>query len=169
MELDKIYKRLENLPKSISRAYLKDITKVIDDIFYEYDIFYKDSKKSVDKDIFTRKFLKNDIEEDLKICKGFSQNGNKCCRRSYGNSDYCKTHQYLQFQTNYQEKQNENLFIIESSKHIYDRSNFKKHQIDGTFYYIDESFIYDINSLERVGYIQNDKYILTDDPFILCL
>ena len=43
--------------------------------------------------------------------------------------------------------------------------------IDDTFYYIDSHFIYERDTLQKVGYIENDQgtknYILTDDPFIL--
>jgi len=50
-----------------------------------------------------------------------------------------------------------------------DKSQLKTFQIDGTFYYVDDSFVYDKNTLERVGYTEGSRYVLTDDPFILCL
>ena len=43
--------------------------------------------------------------------------------------------------------------------------------IDDTFYYVDDHFIYERDTLKKVGYIENEfdtkNYVLTDDPFIL--
>jgi hypothetical protein len=174
MELERLCKRFNNVPNSIERAYAKDISSIIDDIVFEYDIHYKDTDQKVSKDILLRRFLsvfgKN---EEVKICKGVSQNGNKCCRRVQEESDYCKTHKYLEFRERLDQKQNvssNNLFVIENtgSKNL-DTSTLKTYLIEDTFYYVDSSFVYDKSSLERVGYVEGDRYILTDDPFILCL
>ena len=40
MELERLCKRFNNVPNSIERAYVKDISKIIDDIMFEYDIRY---------------------------------------------------------------------------------------------------------------------------------
>jgi hypothetical protein len=173
MELERLCKRVTNIPSSISRAYTKDISKILDDVFFEYDIYYKDTQVKVLKEILLRKFLSifDNSQEDVKICIGVSQNGNKCCRRVPEGSDYCKTHQYLGFRSKIDdEKQDSNLFVIESDlPKTLDKSQLKTCQIDGTFYYVDDSFVYDKNTLERVGYTEGSRYILTDDPFILCL
>jgi hypothetical protein len=163
---------------SVERAYVKDISTIIDDIFFEYDIFYKDTNQNVSKEILLHKFLNIFGKyEQVKMCIGISQNGNKCCKRAQNESDYCKTHKYLEFRQKTNDNftsQNDNLFLIEGSfenentKNI-DTKNMKKQLIDGTIYYTDSSFVYEIDSLERVGYVDNEKYILTDDPFILCM
>lgn len=176
MELERLCKRVNNIQSSISRAYTKDISKILDDIFFEYDIHYKDTQEKVPKEILLRKFLLvfDNSEQDVKICIGVSQNGNKCCRRVRDGSDYCKTHQYLEFtarKSEIREGQNTNVFVIENSsvEKTLDKTVLKTCQIDGTFYYVDDSFVYDKNTLERVGYTEGSRYILTDDPFILCL
>lgn len=176
MELERLCKRVTNIPSSISRAYTKDISKILDDVFFEYDIHYKDTREKVPKEILIRKFLSvfdNSEQDDVKICMGVSQNGNKCCRRVREGLNYCKTHQYLEYRSRSQtvEKQNNDVFIIENSDlpKTLDKSELKTFQIDGTFYYVDDSFVYDKNTLERVGYTEGSRYVLTDDPFILCL
>ena len=175
MELERLCKRVTNIPSSIVRAYTKDISKILEDVFFEYDIHYKDTQEKVPKEILMRKFLSifDNSEQDVKICLGVSQNGNKCCRRVREGSDYCKTHQYLEYRSQIGEKQKDvqDVFVIESSglPKTFDKSQLKNYQIDGTFYYVDDSFVYDKNTLERVGYTEGSRYILTDDPFILCL
>jgi predicted glycosyltransferase len=175
MELERLCKRVTNIPNSISRAYTKDITKILDDMFFEYDIVYKETDQKVNKDILLRKFLSvfDNSQDEQKICIGVSQNGNKCCRRVREGSNYCKTHQYLEYKSQIVEKQNsQDVFVIENSDLPKSLDKFKNHtciQIDGTFYYEDDSFVYDKNTLERVGYKEGSKYVLTDDPFVLCL
>ena len=46
-------------------------------------------------------------------------------------------------------------------------NNIKLQFINDSFYYIDDNFIYHKNTLEKVGYIINNSYILSNDPFIL--
>jgi hypothetical protein len=173
MELERLCKRVNNIPNSIERAYIKDITTIVEDILFEYDIFYKDTEQRVQKEIFLRRFLNIfGKQEEVKICRGISQNGNKCCRRVLDNTDYCKTHKYLEFrEKSHQETKSDNVFVIEGSNipKTLDTTNLQTRMVDGTFYYVDESFVYDKQTLERVGYIETDRCILTDDPFILCL
>jgi hypothetical protein len=173
MELERLCKRVNNIPNSIERAYIKDITTIVEDILFEYDIFYKDTDQRVQKEIFLRRFINIfGKQEEVKICRGISQNGNKCCRRVLDNTDYCKTHKYLEFrQQTQQEMKSDNVFVIEASNipKTLDTTSLQTHMVDGSFYYVDDSFIYDKQTLERVGYVEKDNYILTDDPFILCL
>lgn len=177
MELQRLCKRISNMNSSVERAYVKDISTIIEDIFFEYDIFYKDTNQNVSKEILLHKFLNIfGNSDEIKICIGISQNGNKCCKRAQNNSDYCKTHKYLEFRQktndNSMSSQNDNLFLIEESTKDVESiniKNMKKQLIDGTIYYTDSSFVYDIDTLERVGYVDNEKCILTDDPFILCM
>ena len=59
MELQRLCKRISNMNSSVERAYVKDISTIIDDIFFEYDIFYKDTNQNVSKEILLHKFLNN--------------------------------------------------------------------------------------------------------------
>jgi hypothetical protein len=173
MELERLCKRVNNIPNSIERAYVKDVTSIIEDVFFEYDIFYKDTDKQVQKEIILRRFLNIfGKQEEVKICRGISQNGNKCCRRILDNTNYCKTHKYLEFrELIQQETASDNVFVVqqENIPKTLDTTSLQTRMVDGTFYYVDDSFVYDKKTLERVGYVEKDRCILTDDPFILCL
>lgn len=170
MELDKLSKRLHS---NITKAYTKDIIKLVEESFFEYDIFYKDTNQKVDKQNFLKKFLWIFEENDnqSKICNGFSQNGNKCYRRVFEDTNYCKTHQYLNFKKSETVKISNDIYFIDQSQSNFNNqlniNNLKTQEIDGSFYYIDNNFVYDKHTLERVGYVEQNKYFLTDDPFIL--
>ena len=183
MELERLCTRLNNMPNSIRRAYTKDITNIVEDLFFEYDIKYKNTEHDVPKDIFLRRLVSifgDDHTERVKICKGISQNGNKCCRRVTDDSDFCKTHSYLAYRQTQSRGQahvqsphvsvQDDVFVVQNTgvKNV-DVANLQTRMVDGTFYLTDSSFVYDKTSLERVGYIEGDRCILTDDPFILCL
>lgn len=193
MEINKLCKKLDNLPSNLKKGYIKDITNILDMMFEEYDIFYKDTNESVKKQIiinkFTSIFNENEKIQEVSVCKGFSQNGNKCFKRSQQNSNYCKVHTYLAFRekTVYSTLGNSNISDvnhqgnftddidrrqgtieqIRSNKNKIDILSLGKTFINNSFYYHDKRFIYDRDSLEKVGYIENENFILTDDPFIL--
>lgn len=179
METQRLIRRIRNLPMNLERAYLNDISNIIDKILEEYDIFYKDTDEKVKRGIILNKFKLDllDKQEETIFCAGFSKNGNKCINKTFEDSKYCKRHHYLTFRDQYNEmavKQdililnNDNENKSESRVNIDD---LKTKMIDDTFYYVDENFIYEKETLKKVGYIETDQgtknYILTDDPFIL--
>jgi hypothetical protein len=104
MELQKISKRFENLQDHLEKAYTKDIKEIIKNVFKKYDILYKNTSEPVLFDSFLNNFLFS-VKEEIPICLGISQNGNKCCRKSQPYSNYCKIHFYLEFK-NKNEKKN---------------------------------------------------------------
>lgn len=170
MELQKLLKRLKNLDNNVDNAYKKDIKQVIETILKDYDVFYKNTSDKVSLDEF------NDIftEQEIPICLGISKNGNKCCRKPQLYSDYCKIHFYLEFNKKLNEKlsekSNENNIIIineNNEKTNMEKTNMEKIFIKDSFYYKDNHFIYDVSDLNKVGYIENEEFFLTDDPFIL--
>ena len=180
METTKICKRLDNLSSDLKNSCSKDILHIFDIIFEEYDIVYKNTGKIVNKQILTDRLhdlLNEKVQEEIPVCKGFSQNGNKCFKRSQQNSNYCKVHAYLAFREKNALVSNNKIDTL-TSNNIYTPMNLSKNKIDilslektfinDSFYYHDKSFIYDKESLEKVGYIENENdFILTDDPFIL--
>lgn len=180
MEITKICKRLHNLSTDLKDSCTKDILHIFDIIFEEYDIVYKNTDQLVNKQILTdrlRDLLNEKIGEEIHVCKGFSQNGNKCFKRSQQNSNYCKVHSYLAFREKNALVSNIKIDTL-TFNNIYTPMNLSKNKIDilslektfinDSFYYRDKSFIYDKESLEKVGYIENENdFILTDDPFIL--
>lgn len=178
METQRLIRRIRNLPINLERAYLNDISSIIDKILEEYDIFYKDTEQKVKREILLNKFKLDllDKREETNFCKGFSKNGNKCINKTFEDSKYCKRHHYLTFRDQFNETPIKQDIIIlndnnETQKETLDINKFTTKMIDDTFYYVDSNFIYDKETLKKVGYIENDQdtknYILTDDPFIL--
>lgn len=183
METTKICKRLNNLSSDLKNSCSKDILHIFDIIFEEYDIVYKNTDKIVNKQILTDRLhnlLNEKVKEEIPVCKGFSQNGNKCFKRTQQNSNYCKVHAYLAFREKNALPINlsNNKIDTLTSNNIYTPMNLSKNKIDilslektfinDSFYYHDKRFIYDKESLEKVGYVENENdFILTDDPFIL--
>ena len=169
MELQKISKRFQNLQDHLEKAYNSDIQKIIQDVFKEYDIFYKGTSDPVSDETFLNNYLFN-VKEQVTICLGISQNGNKCCRKSQPYSNYCKMHFYLEFRNKKSEKSicNESICIINNKQNLENKENLEKIFIEDSFYYKDPHFIYDTTTFEKVGYIDTvGAPILTDDPFIL--
>jgi hypothetical protein len=169
MELDKISKILQNSSIKIEKAYVNDIIKITNMIFEEYDITYKNTEIAVERDIFLNKFKSVFKNENHLICKGISKNGNKCSRKVNENSNYCKTHNYLSYREMINDKC-DNIFVIESHKVNQDNlkiENMELKLIQDSFYYTDNNYIYEKDTLNKAGYIYNNEYILTDDPFIL--
>lgn len=177
MELDKITQILQNSSMKIEKAYINDILKITDCIFEEFDITYKNTNVQVDKTIFLNKFKRAFKTNNILICKGISKNGNKCSRKASENSKYCKTHNYLSYREMINEKfeniqiNNPDPINIIQNEDILEKpikiENMELKFIDDSFYYIDNKFIYEKDTLNKVGYIHNDEYILSDDPFIL--
>ena len=175
METTKICKRLDNLSSDLKNSCSKDILHIFDIIFEEYDIVYKNTDKIVNKQILTDRLhdlLNEKVQEEIPVCKGFSQNGNKCFKRSQQNSNYCNVHAYLAFREKNALVSNNKIDTyvtpMNVSKNKIDILSLEKTFINDSFYYHDKSFIYDKESLEKVGYIENENdFILTDDPFIL--
>jgi hypothetical protein len=62
-------------------------------------------------------------------------------------------------------------YVNDSHKDNFTLDNKIQKIIDNKLYYIDNTFIYKndykTNKLIKCGYINNDQYMLTDDPFIL--
>lgn len=175
MELDKISKILQNSSIKIEKAYINDIIKITNTIFEEYDITYKNTKIAVEKEIFLNKFKSVFKNDNILICKGISKNGNKCTRKVNENSNYCKTHNYLSYRDIINDKCDniDNIFVIESNKENQDAQhnlkidNMELKFINDSFYYTDNNYIYEKDTLNKAGYVHNNEYILTDDPFIL--
>jgi hypothetical protein len=176
MELDKLTKILQNTSLKIEKACINDIIKITNSIFDEYDIKYKNTDISVEKELFLNKFKMIFQNTNVLICKGISKNGNKCTRKASDDSKYCKTHNYLSYREHLNNKQDdiiENVFVIEknnldnNSDNNLDIENMDLKFINDSFYYTDNNYIYEKDSLIKVGYIHNNEYILTDDPFIL--
>ena len=129
------------------------------------------SQACIEKELLSPKIIKR--------CIGTTNTSpiTQCSRNALDDYDYCKTHMYKLGSTHIQKEQIDNSNILVQYKYA-NNSNFdrlsheklKKKFIDDTFYLIDDKFIYvynDNDTLEKVGIIDNNNYILTSDPFVL--
>jgi hypothetical protein len=152
---------LENYRKKLIKQFIKTIHK-------NYKI-YNDSDDIVSEKELEQLFLKPKI---IKRCIGTTNTTPimQCSRNAIENGDYCKTHVYKMgiIKQNKPEvsfefkmiKNNNNTVNLEN-KHLI------KKFIEDSFYLIDNKYIYNPETMTKVGYIDNNEYILTSDPFIL--
>jgi hypothetical protein len=150
-------KFLESYKKKIIKETLKTICK-------NYTIYDSDDNL-VDFETIQKQLL---FSKTLKRCVGTTNTSpvTQCTRNAVENYDYCRTHLYKMCLKT--ESVDDVSFEIEFNLNKVNecKNNLKKKLIDDSFYYIDEKFIYDTN-YNKVGYIEDERYILTSDPFIL--
>ena len=151
------HKFLESYKKKIIKETLKTICK-------NYTIYDSDDNL-VDFETIQKQLL---LSKTLKRCVGTTNTSpvTQCTRNAVENYDYCRTHLYKMCLKT--ESVDDVSFEIEFNLNKVNecKNNLKKKLIDDSFYYIDEKFIYDTN-YNKVGYIEDERYILTSDPFIL--
>lgn len=167
--------KLRNVSLDLEKLYIKDMISMISMIYEECDVVERGTKKFISKeDLIVR--CKLGVRDN--ICKAMCQTGSKCIRKCVDGGEYCKMHIGLSIR----EKINNMVYIdeykseeIELEELSDSVGSFKEDNkgemsikfIEDVFYYVDERYIYDRVSRERVGYISDGRYILTDDPFIL--
>lgn len=179
MEIDKQFQKLNHTRSSFENAIKKDIESIINLLKIQFDIYERGTKEMVSKDQLMKDVLGMfGFTRQSQLCSAVTKVGARCTRRSIVNSDYCKVHMYKQYisqptASNDAKKDNTNiLYMMTQADNIKGKDKDKidgieKTLIDGTFYYVDSGYIYDLDSFDKVGYIENGKHILTDDPFVL--
>lgn len=157
---------LEKYQKLLS----KDIEYVISYIFDNYQVLQNGN--TVDKNMLIEHFLSKN-SNIIQRCCGVLNSGVQCNRSAMKESMYCKTH-YLKNQKNQSILNNNTsniIFVEEKQQKVNEQSNelsnLTKIFIDNSLFLSDKTFIYDHQTFEKVGYIDNKEYILTSDPFIL--
>lgn len=152
-------KFLENYKKRIIKDVLKTLCK-------DYKI-YDDNDTLQNSETLYKNIMNPKV---VKRCIGVTntQPISQCTRNAVDVYDYCKTHLYkMCFQKNEAtaETTTDVEYIFTSQKENVS-TKLKKKFIENSFYFIDDKYIYDTNYV-KVGYIQDNNYILTSDPFIL--
>lgn len=150
----------------------KDIEKIINYIFDNYDVTDKRTSQEINRTDVISHFLTKK-ENHIQRCCGVNQNGSRCSRNTLQNKMYCKIH-ILKYDTSFfVKREEEKEHKIEFSDIVFEKEiqqnkeNLKKVFIDDSFYYTDEKYMYDTSTLEKVGFVENDEYVLSLDPFIL--
>lgn len=175
-------KLLEKYKKKISQD-------IIDNIYEKYNLYDKKSHELIDKETLKKNLI---FKKQKKQCIGTTKSFpiSRCSRNAIDNNDYCKTHLFKyspnknnQFDHNstFKDSINEpnnqpndtpneylhNTLDIQTNK-LDIPNTFSKKFIEDSFYYINsnDNYIYDIKSLDKIGYISNNEYIFTIDPFV---
>lgn len=169
-------KYLNNISDKLSNCIKKDIQCIIDKILSNYDIYIKNTDKQITKEQLINKLMSMDR------CRYISDNGKVCLHKNSQNTKYCKIHLTKSINRSILQKsepvtKKEMLLIQTKNKTGIKTGNKKlnKKFIKDTLYYVDDNFIYDPDTLDKVGYIssdgdnqsENESFILTDDPFVL--
>jgi hypothetical protein len=157
---------IEKYQKLISR----DIETIINYIFDNYTVEDKTTEKRIDRKEIISHFLSKG-EDVIQRCCGINQNGSRCSRNTLENKMYCKIH-ILKFDTSLfktcQHQHQHQHQVQEETKSAHPNiSELDKIFIDNSFYYVDEKYMYDVSTGEKVGFQQNGEYIVSNDPFIL--
>lgn len=168
--------RLRNVSLELEKSYIKDLINVIDVIYQECDVVERGTKKFVSKEeliVRCKLGMKNDI------CKAMCQSGSKCIRKCVDGGEYCKMHiglsiKYSMNVVSVNDKDMNGVDMNGVDMNGVDMSGvdmsgvgMETKFIEDTFYYVDEKYVYDRGTMERVGYRSGGEYILTSDPFIL--
>jgi hypothetical protein len=160
-------KHLDKLKEYIK----KDVEKLLSVLLSNYDIYQHGNL--INKELLLTKLI-SDLD-NVNACNAVI-NGKLCKNKCYNTFNYCKKHivkESFQFTQNQNTvtSQNTQSDSIKLDKIITRTSpikltDYSKKFINDTLYYITDKSIFNTD-LECVGYVSDDNYILTDDPFIL--
>jgi hypothetical protein len=179
MEIDKQFQKFNQTCVLFENAIKKDIYNIVNLLKIQFDICERGSNVIVSNEKLIKE-IQNMFEfTQPKLCSGVTKTGSRCTRRIITGSEYCKAHLYKQY--TYQQKSlrksneylsqnvNTKLYVMTNynDKHGENIEGIVKILIDGSFYYADSSFIYDMDSFDKVGYVEGEKHVLSDDPFVL--
>lgn len=158
-EISNETKFLENYKKKITKEFTRELIK-------NFKVYNNNNTLVNEKDIM------NIIcaPKILNRCIGTTSTGiiSQCTRNAIDKFDYCKTHMYKIGYIKNKEETDTIIYIenVQNTKNDRDTQDLKKKFINDSFYYVDDKFIYDKFN-NKVGYINNQEYILSSDPFIL--
>jgi hypothetical protein len=142
--------------------YKKSIIKESIKILLKNCIVYKDDTELNYDEIFCILLKPKAIKRCLGITNG-PLGPEQCLKNAKESLNYCKTHLYK-----YGFPKDKTIVIENKvNEKLNVDKEFTKKFIHDSHYIIDDEFIYDLETLEKVGYINKGKYIFTDDPFIL--
>jgi hypothetical protein len=162
---------------AIEKAIKKDISDIICMLMIDYDIKERGTTNAATKEQLYQKIMAK-FEMGDAYCCAVTKNGSKCTRKvQVGKTRYCGTHANIEIlERMYEKKQNNVIRDHVTKKEKVSISNdilskMRKVFIEDSFFLVDEEYIYDKDTYEKVGYVEKDsedkKFVLTDDPFIL--
>jgi hypothetical protein len=171
MEIDKQFQKLSQTRVSFENAIKKDVETIVNNLKIQFDIYERGTKEFVTTDRLKMEILSMfQFVQEIRICSGITKTGTRCSKRSVIGSAYCQAHIYKSRSAEAGRSQMDTKLLYMMTDNITPNEQIDKVEkcfIEGTFYYRDSSYIYDIETFAKVGYVENENPILTDDPFEL--
>lgn len=175
MELDKCITRTDNLSTQLRTSIVKDIEKIAESLCLKYDIVHKPQTSDEPKTFASTQDIAFCISQlytsyNTQTCSALTKSGIRCSLSPTIGSKYCKQHirQAMQSRmTTPSDSVQEDFSIIQSSPCHAPDAVLGRHFIGDTLYLVDDKFIYDIDTKQKVGYRDAERFVLTDDPFEL--
>lgn len=179
-----VYKTARDVPKHIQKALINDINKVVHYISVNFDVYKRGTQQLISENQVLEQVLTELMIEES-VCAAITKTGNKCIRKAQAESRYCRQHAFKAFidsrslhASSKQESPQHTSYLTfvdsEQTKNYDTIASLKKKVfIQDSFYWVDEQYIYDCTTYNKVGYIDCEKnkdspnYVLTDDPFLL--
>lgn len=181
MEINKIVKKIDDLHVSLYNAVNDDIDYLCNKLCQDLDIYKRGARNHLISQGELKQIMQLylNLHIESKFCQGITSQNNRCTRKAKTNSSYCQLH-INKYRTSHnltiKHEKNINdhdvVLVTKSNDNSVGKTSMKTKFLDDKFYNIDEKFIYEKDTLDKVGYIKidehgNSEYILTDDPFIL--
>lgn len=167
--IQKIIQRSSKLADEIERAFNDDITLFVKRLCSECDILSKQTRTPIDQHLLM-KIVQNHFSFN-KQCLAVTKSGLQCTRKSVDNTKYCKTHYAFKFRQNEIDTVNYETSLAEIVPNASNvcTTNLSKKFIGDSVYYTDQEYIYDVETLDKCGFVRQNEFILSDDPFELGL
>lgn len=175
--MESVINKIKQLPASIETAFSEDLSTLAGYLLIDFDIQFRDSDEKVSKELLI-KYIRKCLGIKDNICCAVTRVGTRCTSKVSG-SKYCKRHVNKEvFDTPEREfafKSEIGIEIVKNNtQEQKNTGQLRKQFIEDTFYYADEKFIYNMETMEKEGCIVNDndndngkQFMLTRDPFIL--
>jgi hypothetical protein len=170
---------LSRMKLELEKTFWKDVEKLVGVICDEYSVINKGDKQKVSVSdiikVLKWKTIKTTENTTTKRCGGVTKDGSLCTRLAKGDSMFCKIHQDRINNTGNTVQGDTHLYVVNSSSALgttrstcnKDSKKLQMQLIGDMFYNVDETYIYDVETGETVGIVDNGQYILSDDPFVL--
>lgn len=172
--MESVINKIKQLPASIETAFSEDLSTLAGYLLIDFDIQFRDSDEKVSKELLI-KYIRKCLGIKDNICCAVTRVGTRCTSKVSG-SKYCKRHVNKEvfereFAFKNEDKSTIGIEIVKNNtQEQKNTGQLRKQFIEDTFYYTDEKFIYNIETMEKEGCIVNDndkQFVLTRDPFIL--
>lgn len=161
------------LKLTYEKSFWKNVEKLVHLVCEKYTVVEKANSNQVVDASHILKQLKLSVagSEQRTQCVGLTKDGEQCAKYAKDDTLYCKIHQLKQRQRETEDTEKASRLYVFKGESESDNGvtldELETRYIENGIYKVDDQFVYDIETKEKVGFVDNGQYILTDDPFIL--